>query len=164
MQSTVVTPANENTYFVLGNLLQFLNEPGTGEDDISVMTAALPAGCVIPLHGHASPEIFFILEGTIEVYQDSYGWKYATEGQLVIIPGGAKHAVRNTSNAAVRSILISKAGIHDFFRELARPFDAALLGQPPSQEDMKRLFDAAIKHGYWIGSPEENAFVGIALP
>ncbi len=164
MQSAVVTPANENTFFVLGNLLQFLNEPGTGEDDISVMTAALPAGSVIPLHSHASPEFFFVLEGMIEVYQDSTEWKYATEGQLVIIPGSAKHAVRNTSNAAVRSVLISKAGIHDFFRELARPFDAALLGQPPTLEDMRSLFDAAIKYGYWIGSPEENTSIGIALP
>src|SRR5271170_7758837 len=36
-----------------------------------------PAGAVIPLHSHADPEVFYILGGSMKVFQDdgeSLGW------------------------------------------------------------------------------------------
>ena len=164
MQPTIITPSNEPTFDVLGNLIQFLNEPRTGQGDISFMIATLPVGTLVPLHSHADPELFFLLKGSLEVYQETAGWNAAASGQLITIPGNIKHAVRNASDEVVRAILVSKAGIYDFFRELARPFKPESVPNPPTPEELTALFTAASRHGYWIGSPVENAAIGITLP
>lgn len=163
MQSAIITPADEQTFVVLGNLLQFLNEPGIGQDDVCVMTVGLPSEAVIPLHSHADPELFFLLQGTLDVYQEATDWSTATAGQLVAIPGHVKHALRNADDGTVRAILISKTGIHDFFRELAQPFDSDFTPNQGSPKELEALFAAAARHGYWIASPGENAAIGIFL-
>lgn len=163
MKSNIVIPSEEPIFLVLGNLLQFLNEPGKGQDDLSLMTAVLPAGIIIPLHSHADPEFFFLLEGSLDVYQESADWNTAMAGQLITIPGNVKHALRNTTSETARAILVSKAGIHNFFRELAQPFSPDSVPHPPTQEEMEVLFEAAERHGYWIGSSTENAAIGITL-
>lgn len=163
MKSNIITPLNEPTFVVLGNLLQFLNEPGSGRDDLSFMTATMPPGIVVPLHSHADPELFFLLEGSLDVYQETTDWNVATVGQLITIPGNVKHALRNTTDGSVRAILISKAGIHNFFRELAQPFDPNFVAHKPTPEELRVLFETAAQHGYWIGSSVENAAIGITL-
>ncbi len=163
MKSNIVTPSNEPTFVVLGNLLQFLNEPGSGRDDLSFMTASLPAEVVIPLHSHADPELFFLLEGSLDVYQETTDWNRATVGQLITIPGNVKHALRNTTDGTVRAILVSKSSIHNFFRELAQPFGPDFVSHQPTPEELRPLFEAAARHGYWIGSSVENAAIGITL-
>lgn len=163
MKSNIVIPSDEPIFAVLGNLLQFLNEPGKGRDDLSLMSAALPAGIIIPLHSHADPEFFFLLEGSLDVYQESADWNTVRAGQLIAIPGNVKHALRNATNEMVRAILVSKAGIYNFFRELAQPFRPDSVPHRPTPEELGVLFEAAERHGYWIGSSTENAAIGITL-
>ena len=52
--------AEEQTFTVLGVLLQFLSTPEQINDQISVMRGTVPSGVVIPLHSHADPEIFYV--------------------------------------------------------------------------------------------------------
>jgi hypothetical protein len=53
--------------------------------------------------------------------------------------------------------------LYNFFRPLAKPFEAGQMPGPPSPEHMQQLFAAAAKYHYWTGSPEENAKIGISL-
>src|ERR1700751_3317030 len=118
--------AEEQTFIVLGVLLQFLSTPEQINDQISVMRGTVPSGAVIPLHSHADPEIFYVLNGSLEVFQaegPSAGWRTVNAGEVVSIPGNVRHALRNTSHSPITSIIVSKQELYSLFRELARPFD-----------------------------------------
>src|ERR1700688_1952658 len=97
----------EQTFMVLGVLLQFLSTPAQINDQIGVMRGTVPSGVVIPLHSHADPEIFYVLNGSVEVFQaegPSAGWQTVNAGEVVSIPGNVRHALRNTSPSITTSI------------------------------------------------------------
>ena len=154
--------AEQQTFTVLGVLLQFLCTPEQINDEISVIHGTMPSGVVIPLHSHADPEIFYVLNGSLEVFQ-SEGWQTVTAGEVVSIPGNVRHALRNTSPSPITSITVSKQELYSFFRELARPFDPNRPPAPPTPEEMQQLFSVAEKYEYWLASPEENSAIGISL-
>ena len=156
----------EQTFIVLGGLLQFLSTPEQINDQISVMRGTVLSGVQIPLHSHADPEIFYVLNGSLEVFQaegQSAGWQIVTAGEVVSIPGNVRHALRNTSSSPMTSITVSKQELYNFFRELARPFDPNRPPAPPTPEEMQQLFSVAEKYEYWLASPDENAAIGISL-
>jgi len=154
--------AEEQTFIVLGVLLQFLSTPEQINDQISVMRGTLPSGVVIPLHSHADPEIFYVLNGSLEVFH-AEGWQTVPAGEVVSIPGNVRHALRNTSSSPITLITVSKQELYSFFRELARPFDPNRPPARPTPEEMQQLFSVAEKYEYWLGSREENAAIGISL-
>src|ERR1700722_6228090 len=49
----------QQTFIVLGVLLQFLSTPEQINDQIGVMRGTVPSGVVIHIHRHADPEIFY---------------------------------------------------------------------------------------------------------
>ena len=158
--------AEQQIFIVLGVLLQFLSTPEQINDQISVMRGTVPSGVVIPLHSHADPEIFYVLDGSLEVFQaedPSEGWQTINAGNVVSIPGNVRHALRNTSPSPINSIIVSKQELYSFFRELARPFDPNSPPAPPTPEEMQHLFSVAKKREYWLASPDENAAIGISL-
>src|ERR1700722_6895794 len=158
--------AEEQTFIVLGVLLQFLSTPEQINDQISVMHGTVPSGVVIPLHSHADPEIFYVLNGSLEVFQaegPSEGWQTVNAGEVASIPGNVRPALRNTSPSPTTSIIVSKQELYRFFRELARPFDPNKPPAPPTPEEMQQLFSLAEKYEYWLGSPDGNAGIGISL-
>src|SRR5260370_18707856 len=103
--------AEEQTFIVLGVLIQFLSTPEKIRDQISVMRGTVPSGVVIPLHSHADPEIFYVLNGSLEVFQ-SEGWQTVTAGEVISIPGNVRHALRNTSPSPITSITVSKQELY----------------------------------------------------
>jgi quercetin dioxygenase-like cupin family protein len=158
--------AEQQTFMVAGVLLQFLSTPEQINDQISVMRGTNPSGVVIPLHSHADPEIFYVLNGSLEIFQaegPSEGWQTVNAGEVVSIPGNVRHALRNTSPSPITSIIVSKQELYSFFRELARPFDPNKPPARPTQEEMQQLFSLAEKYEYWLASPDENAAIGISL-
>jgi quercetin dioxygenase-like cupin family protein len=163
----VIETADEPMFTVVGILLQFVSTPAQNCADLSVMRAGLPPRTVIPLHSHSDAEIFSPLEGTMEVYQDdgvSSGWQTASAGEVVTIAGGVKHAVRNPGSTLVTTVLVSGRQLYQFFRELAEPLDHPVVPpQAPKPELLQRLFEVAARYQYWMGSPSENAAIGIHL-
>jgi quercetin dioxygenase-like cupin family protein len=153
---------DQQTFIVLGVLLQFLLRPEQINDQISVMRGTVPPGVVIPLHSHADPEIFYVLNGSLEVFQFER-WQTVTVGEVVSISGNARHALRNSSPSPTTLITVSKCELYNFFRELARSFDPNSPPAPPTPEEMQQLFSVAEKYEYWLASPEENAAIGISL-
>ena len=77
-------------------------------------------------------------------------------GDVVVISGNIKHALRNTSSVPVTLGVVTKSELYAFFRELAKPFDANLHPAHPTAEEIHELFAAAARYGYWLASPEEN--------
>jgi quercetin dioxygenase-like cupin family protein len=155
-----------NTFVVFGALLQFLSTPEQINDDISVMCGTVHSGSVIPLHSHSDPEVFYLLEGSIEVFQAEgmyAGWKTLHGGDVISIPGNVRHALRNTFSSPMTAITVSKGELYRFFRELARPFDPNETSFLSASEEMQHLFRIAAKYNYWLASPEENAAIGISL-
>lgn len=157
----------DQRFNVFGVLLNFLVTPAETGHEVSLFKGILPPGVVIPLHSHAEPEVFYVLEGSLEVYreggQPQGGWSATQPGGVVAIPGNVKHALRNTSSTPTTVLLVTQDELYNFFRSIAKPFETGQMPAPPSPEDMQRLVAAAAKYHYWMGSPEENAMIGISL-
>ena len=162
----IVRDSEQPMFTVVGTLLQFVSTPEQSRANLSVMRGGIPAGAIVPLHSHASPEIFYIMEGKLDVFQDqgeSSRWKTATAGDVVTVAGGVKHALRNPGSSLVITILISDGQLYRFFSELAEPFDPGTGAPPPSPAVMQKLFEVAARYNYWIGTPADNAAIGIHI-
>ena len=157
--------SGEQTFDIFGVRLQFLIAPEQSGGKISLYRGTLRPAVVIPLHSHPEPEVFYVLEGNLEVYQESgaqQGWSIARTGHVVAVPCDMKHALRNTSSNPATTVLVTQDRLYAFFREIAKPVDGQP-GRPPSPEELQQLFIVAAKYGCWMGSPEENGAIGINL-
>jgi len=164
MIPTVVASEKQQMFAVVGTLLQFVSTPEQSQSKIAVMRGGIPAGAVIPLHSHSDPEIFYIHDGSMEVFQDdgeSHGWAKAGPGDVVTIAGGNRHAIRNTGSTNVACVLVSEDKLYRFFRELGIPIEQGAEAPAPSEAIMMKLFEIAAKYGYWIGSPADNEAIGL---
>jgi hypothetical protein len=106
-----------------------------------------------------------VLEGSLEACPErgsSQGWSTTQPAGVLAIPGKLKHALRNISSTPTTVILVMQKELYNFFRPVAKPFEAGQMTEPPSPEDIEQLF-AAAKYHYWMGSPEENAKLGSPL-
>jgi hypothetical protein len=61
------------------------------------------------------------------------------------------------------AVLVTGRELYRFFRELAEPLDPVVTPQAPKPEALQRLFELAARYQYWMGSPSENAAIGIQL-
>ena len=149
-----------------GNVIEFLATPDEARAEICLIRATAPPGAVVPLHSHSALELFYVLEGSLESFcskDGTQGWTTVGVGDVVTIPGNTKHAWRNTSGLPATVITVTTAKMYAFFRELTKPFDPDQLASPPTREEIQQIFDVAAKYGYWMGSPEENAAIGLIL-
>ena len=162
----VVRTTDTQLFAVVGTLLQFVSTPDQSGANLSVMRGGVPPHAVVPLHSHADPEIFYLTEGTMEVFQNdgtSSGWQTAGPGDVVTIAGGVKHALRNPGSEPVMTVLVSEGQLYRFFQELAQPLAPGASPPAPTPEIMQRLFEVSARYQYWIGSPADNASIGINL-
>jgi len=160
------TAVRKDVFNAGGVLLEFLASPEEVGDAICLIRGTMPPGVVVPLHRHEEPELLYVLEGTLEVYRSnegSAGWTAARVGDVVVIPGNVKHALRNGSSLPVTLALVTKSELYAFFRELAKPFDPNLRLTPPTAEEIQEFFAVAAKYGYWLASAEENAAIGLSI-
>jgi quercetin dioxygenase-like cupin family protein len=114
-----------------------------------VMRGTIPPGGVVPLHSHADPETFLMVEGEMHGFRDGR-WELVEAGDVVHIPGHVRHAWRNVSRLPAVSHLVTTATMGRFFREVA----GATLDEFLAISD---------RYGYWNATPEENAEVGLQI-
>ncbi len=127
------------------------------------MRGTLPHGVAVPLHSHAEAESFYMLGGTLDVYQDdgkSSGWSQAGLGDLVVIRGSVKHAWRNSSLEPAVAVVFTGGKVCGFLQEIVRPWDP-VQPPPPSPEYLDHLVRASRKYDYWLATLEENAAIGL---
>ena len=149
---------------VLGPTVEFVTGP-EARDGFCVLRGVLPPGMTVPLHSHDDAEDFLVLTGTHQVLlqgPDGLEWADAHAGDYVHIPAGTPHAHRNTSPDPAVDLMITTARLGQFFAEAGRPVTG--LPQPPAPGDVARFTAVAARYGHTLGSPEENAAVGIEMP
>jgi quercetin dioxygenase-like cupin family protein len=150
---------------VLGPTVEFLNVSHEPYEQFCLMRGVVPPGVTVPLHSHDDVEAFYIVSGSQEVLvpgDRGLEWRAAHAGDFVHVPGGALHAHRNVTNEPVVDLIITTPRLGRFFQEVGCPIgDVHEL--TPAQR-LNRFVETAMRYGMRLGSPEENAAVGIELP
>ena len=152
---------------VLGPTIEFLTSPDEANAGYCVMIGKIPPGVSIPLHSHVDVESFFMLSGAVQVLsedRDGFSWLDVKPGDFVQVPGNSKHAFRNTSIEPVVQLITTTPKLGRFFQEIGRRVTPGASPPAPTPEELQRFARVAAKYGYWHGSPEENAAVGIHFP
>lgn len=145
---------------VMGPRIQLLTELSENRD-YSIMKAEVPPGVIVPVHSHGDRETFVVLSGELEAFTED-SWKAVKAGDTVDIPGNVKHAWRNSSNEIVTLLVVSTVRMGEFFNEIGRPVDTVPPG-PPAPDVLQHFVEVAIAYGYWLGTPDDNASIGISL-
>jgi quercetin dioxygenase-like cupin family protein len=163
----LIRSRNEPQYNVFGPLIQFLVPPAQASDAFALMRSVVRPGVAIPLHSHADPVVFAVLEGELQFLQHDDGcprWRTALPGEIICVPSDVKHALRNCTETAVAMLVASTPTMYGFFRELGTPLAPNQASSSPMLGDMHRLLAIAAKHNYWIASARENAAIGLTFP
>src|SRR3954470_23742547 len=115
----LVAAGEAETVDVLGPTISFLTTPEEGGP--CVLRGTIPAEGVVPLHSHADPETFLVLEGAVEglvVTGDSHRWVRVGAGDVFHVPGDVRHAWRNPARVPATMHLVTTAKLGAFFREV----------------------------------------------
>jgi quercetin dioxygenase-like cupin family protein len=147
---------------VLGPTIQHLTTLSVS-DDYCVMKGVLRTGVMVPLHSHPDRETFHLLAGELEVLkgtQSGHQWHRLTAGDTIDVPSGTRHALRNEAGGDAVVLIVTTMKHGQFFRNVGRPVGTTPLG-PPAAEHVQRFVQRAHDYGYWLGSPDDNAAVGL---
>ena len=149
-----------------GTLFEILVSPEEIGDGICLIRGTVPPGVAVPLHRHSDLELFYVLEGSLEIFQSkegASGWTTVGVGAVVPVPSNVKHALRNTSSLPAIMVVVTTSKMYEFFSEISKPFDPKRRPAPPTSEEMTTFLGTVARYGYWLASPEENAAIGISL-
>ena len=163
IQQIAQEPAH--AFDVFGPTVGFLTWPDDVDANFCVMWGVVPPGVTVPVHSHEDAEDFYIIAGTQQVLtHGDHGleWRDAHAGDYVHVPGGMPHAHRNITDEPAIELVITTARLGRFFQEIGRPVTSS--PQPPTRDDIAHFVAVAAKYGYILGTPEENAAVGIETP
>jgi quercetin dioxygenase-like cupin family protein len=151
---------------VFGPTVQFLMTPEEAAQPLCVLKGIIPPGSSVPLHSHDDVECFYMISGYQEVLIEARGeliWIGCNPGDFIQVPGGTKHAFRNRSSAPGISICCMTAKLGRFFEEVGRPLFPGLLTSTPTPEALQKFVQIAMRYGYWLATPEENAAAGVPV-
>lgn len=146
----------------VGPRFRYLTHITKAADDYCLLGVDVPSGVTVPIHSHADRETFYILTGELHGFAGP-GWQVFGPGDAFDVVGGVRHAIRNPSGTSVSFLLVTTMRMGQFFRDVGRPVTAAPLS-PPTPADLERFAKISNSYGYWLGDPQDNAAIGIALP
>ncbi|WP_437406222.1 cupin domain-containing protein [Sinorhizobium meliloti] len=141
-----------DTYHLFGNLIRFHTRGEMGYCLVEVTTAP---GAGVPPNSHPGDnEVFCILEGSYAFHIDGEE-RIARSGDVVAIPNGAVHALKNIGESSGRMFVFNVPGrIHTaFFSSLGEPMPVGASDFPPppdSPPDIPRLIEEARRLGVTI--------------
>jgi len=119
----------------------------------------------VPLHSHGDAESFYALSGEAQALVETevgLQWQTLRPGDFIHIPGGTKHAWRNVSGEPMAALITCTAKLGRALREMGQ-LTSEGGKRIPTPADVQRLIEISERYGYWLGSREENAAVGIEL-
>jgi quercetin dioxygenase-like cupin family protein len=109
------------------------------DGDPCVMRGTIPPGVAVPLHSHADPETFIGISGTMQGVVDGQAVRVAP-GELLHVPGDARHGWHNAGAEPAVAFLISTARMARFFRDVS--------GATPEE-----FLAVSARYGYWNAPP-----------
>jgi len=132
-----------------GSLMTFL---ATGEDthgQFALIEAVARRGNVPPPHiHHREDEIFYLLEGEVVVSVGDRTIK-GTPGTMIFLPRDVRHSFTIESEQSRMLILLTPAGLEEWFREFSVPAPSMTL--PPADEpeyrELQRMLKTAPRYG-----------------
>jgi quercetin dioxygenase-like cupin family protein len=147
--------------------LQFLASPEvTGSNSIAIIQGIVQAGDNVPLHSHADPECFYVLDGEMEIYQDrngSHEWTLVKKGSLAITHSNVKHAWQNQSSGPCVCLVITGADVFKFLHDFSEMQQFAMREGNSRQELMPKILKLAAETRGWIATLQENEAIGLKL-
>jgi quercetin dioxygenase-like cupin family protein len=161
LEATPTKTATCETLDLFGPSIQFLTPLSDRDDSYCLIKGTVPAGVVVPIHSHAERETFYVIEGEVEGFWKDR-WITLCAGGVFDVPGGLKHGWRNLSDAPASVIFVVPMRLGRFLREIGRPLATVEPGGP-KPEDLHRFVEIAHAYGYWLGSPADNAAIGMPL-
>jgi quercetin dioxygenase-like cupin family protein len=146
---------------LFGHQIRHLTALSDADCDFCLMRSDFPDGAVVPIHSHADRETFYVLTGRVQALWEDH-WDTLVAGDVLDVPSGLEHALRNLSGAPASLLLATTMRMGRFLRDISRPAGAAA-GGAPHPEERERFLKIARDYGYWLGSPADNAAVGISI-
>ena len=130
------------TLEVLGPTVTYLTPPDAEDGEPCVMRGTIPAGVVVPLRSHADPETFLVVSGQLEglvVAPHGSTWIPVRPGEIFHVPGGARHAWRNTAREPAVTTIVTTMKMGRFFQEVGtQPRPAKTTAAPSSEAEIQR--------------------------
>jgi quercetin dioxygenase-like cupin family protein len=151
---------------VFGPTVQFVMTPEEAGQSLCILKSVIPPGSFVPMHSHEDVECFYMISGYQAVLIETQGelnWIGCNPGDFIQVPGGAKHAFRNRSSEAAISLCATTAKLGRFFEEVGRPLFPDQQPAAPTPDEVEKFVQIAMRYGYWLATPDENAAVGVSL-
>jgi quercetin dioxygenase-like cupin family protein len=119
-QLTVTLPADRPNYAFAGDTYSIIMPGAATQNSFSVIDMHVPPGGGPLPHSHEFEEMFYVLEGEVEVFCHNQRTTARTLS-AVNIPGWAPHMFKNLSAQAARMIcVVAPAGLDAQFAELGK--------------------------------------------
>ena len=154
-QVKYVPTGTGEAYWGPGSLMAFII---TGKDTGGAFFLAemsVPPGGGPPPHIHSrEDESFHVLEGTLTV-QVGRETITASPGDFAFLPRGIAHSFKNNGDAPVKAlVLVTPAGLENYFAEVFDPAgDCSAPPPPPSEELIARALAASPRYGLVLLPP-----------
>lgn|GEM_PF-1313777 len=147
--------------FVRFGRIQVLTELLSDDNEHCVMQVTLLPGGVFPIY-RSDREVFFVLSGEMSLWRTEIGWQTLNVGDVLDIPINEKHAWKNSNKETVVFIMITTMRAGHFLHEFDRLVSSVSFN-PLSSKFRQYFFETMTRHGFWIGTPEENAAIGLSM-
>lgn len=153
---------NHEQLVVLTTLITFLIPGKDSNGAHAVWQEDVPPLVGPPPHSHTDEETFYVLSGSFEFFlNDITKPIFATQGDIVKVPGNAVHTYKNSGNTAGKLLTIATPGkLEDFFKAVGKPVNSANdipdVNQIPdfSKPDVTNFLAVAPKHKIAFHLPE----------
>jgi len=117
MTGTINSIEESDSHFVLGETLRPLLTNAMGSA-IEIFDTRGPSSAGPPPHYHPWEEVYFVLDGELEVTVDGET-RVLTAGGIVHVPAKTVHSYRNVTEEAHFLTIMSKGNAARFFQEVA---------------------------------------------
>lgn len=142
MSIQVTSAQDGETRWVVADRIRFLGGPAGA--NLELVEVEIPPGSGTPPHSHASPELFYVLDGVITIRHFAIGKPPAVvaahAGTSVRVDGHTPHNYVNESGKPARMLVLLEPSMTAFFREIGT-------AEPQTTPDFARIGAAMQRHG-----------------